>query len=101
MLFNIVINDLEENLNSSVIKTADNTNIGGVVNNEADRSLIQSSMDHFIRWAQANNMCFSVAQCRCSHLDTKHVGHTYRMGDSILGSKWGGEPGSAEHDLTM
>ncbi|KAM7144988.1 calcineurin B homologous protein 3 isoform 1-T2 [Macrochelys suwanniensis] len=38
------INDLEENLKSSLIKFADATKIGGVVKNEEDRSLIQGSL---------------------------------------------------------
>lgn len=49
VLFNILINDLRERkVNRLLVKFAENTKIGGVVNNKEDRSQMQSDLDHFL-----------------------------------------------------
>lgn len=77
--FNIFINDLKENTKLSLIKFADDTEIGGMVHNEEDRSLIQSNIASLVKWVQAHNMYFKTAKCKCTHLGKKKVGQTYRM----------------------
>lgn len=72
---------------SLLTKFSADTKIGNMVNNEEDKSLIQSDLDHVESWAQANNMHCHTAKGKCVHLGTKTVGHIYRIGDCILGSR--------------
>uniref|UniRef100_A0A803TCZ3 Reverse transcriptase domain-containing protein n=1 Tax=Anolis carolinensis TaxID=28377 RepID=A0A803TCZ3_ANOCA len=86
VLFNIIINDLDEGLEGTIIKFADDTKLGGIANTPEDRSRIQNDLDRLERWAKTNKMKFNRDKCKILHFGRKNGNQRYRMGDAWLDS---------------
>uniref|UniRef100_A0A803TGS1 Reverse transcriptase domain-containing protein n=1 Tax=Anolis carolinensis TaxID=28377 RepID=A0A803TGS1_ANOCA len=86
VLFNIFINDLDEGLEGTTIKFADDTKLGGIANTPEDRSRIQNNLDRLERWAETNKMKFNRDKCKILHFGRKNGMQRYRMGDAWLDS---------------
>uniref|UniRef100_A0A803TV46 Reverse transcriptase domain-containing protein n=1 Tax=Anolis carolinensis TaxID=28377 RepID=A0A803TV46_ANOCA len=86
VLFNIFINDLDEGLEGTIIKFADDTKLGGIANTPEDRSRIQNDLDRLERWAETNKMKFNRDKCKILHFGRKNGNQRYRMGDAWLDS---------------
>ena len=77
VLFNIFINDLDEVIESILIKFADDTKFGGLANTPEEGTSIQSDLDKLKEWVIANKMNFNWEKCKVLHLGNKNVKHKY------------------------
>jgi len=93
VLFNFFSNDLDEELECTLSKFADDTKLGGVVHTSEGCAAIQRDLDRMERWAQRNLMKVHKGKCRVLHLGRNNPMHWYRLGVDLL------ESSSVERDL--
>lgn len=73
MLFNIVINDMEENIKSLLVIFVDDTKVGGEVN-DGDRLDAQADLDHFVGLVHLNHThggIWAIAQNRMHRINVR------------------------------
>ena len=72
VLFLIFINDIDADIQSQILKFADDTKIFRTVETPDDCSVVQSDLNLLMQWAEKWQMRFNVGKCQVMHLGKKN-----------------------------
>ena len=69
---------------SVLLKFADDTKVGMVVDSEKQREALQNTIDRLLEWSVEWQMLLNSDKCHILHLGPNNCNHTHKMGDEEL-----------------
>ena len=84
ILFLIFINTIESNIDSKVLKFADDLKIFRVIGDKCDEEVLQLDLDNLVEWSNIWQMNFNVNKCKVMQLGRVKIQTSYQMGGQSL-----------------
>ncbi|GAB0180762.1 mitochondrial enolase superfamily member 1 [Grus japonensis] len=86
ILFNVFINDIDNGMECTLSKFADDTKLSGVVDSPEGWDAIQRDLDKLEKRAHVNLMRTNKAKCKILHMDQDDPQYQYRLRDEGIES---------------
>ena len=84
VLFLVFIDDIDDGVNNSILKFADDTKLFGVVNNLEQHDVLQQDLQRLVDWSNRWLMEFNAAKCTVIHVGRNNQRYEYVMGEQKL-----------------
>ena len=84
ILFVIFINDLPDQIRSTVKIFADGTKIFRALHDPEDYSYLQDDLDRLVEWSQLRQLHFNDSKCKVLHMGNSNPSHCYTMSNIPL-----------------
>ena len=84
-VFNIYINDLEDDIFSNVLKFVDDTKAFRKVTNDTDKQSLEDDLDKLVKCSEKWQMLFNFGKCKCIYIGHGNMDEDHKMGDAVLG----------------
>ena len=84
LLFLIYINDIDDSINSKLLKFADDTKVFSVVASQDDIKKLQEDLNNLCRWSTEWLMLFNVEKCKVMHIGYNNCHASYTMEQNTL-----------------